>query len=245
VRRPPRRQLSSYLRALIEKAALGRCADNRPLPDAAPGHVLSNSLVPLRGTPRLEIEVIPGYPAGIVAGQTGSANLRPYRVYGAGRRNPNLTHKGRTAIPNAPHAAACVVDESTRNSLEIGVGFQRKSRPFRRIRATCPAGLTLDRLILRSGNFNHDHRGQRGIGRIGLSASARARADRGEGAPWAPHTRSDRSIDPPTSKTSDTGGESPTEARSPIEIMPSECSRRRSCRCGGLVGYRRKPSDPR
>src|ERR1700730_15462047 len=122
------------------------------------------------GTPRSEIEVIPGYPAGIVARHTGSANLRPYRVYGAGRSNPNLTHKSRAAIPNASHAAARVVDESTRNSLEIGVRLQRKPRPFRRIRATCPAGLTLDRLILRNGNFNHDHRGQRGMGRIGLSA---------------------------------------------------------------------------
>lgn len=186
MRRPPRRQLSLYLRALTEKAALGRCADNWPLPDAAPGQVRSSNLVPLRGTRRLEIEVIPGYPAGIVARQTGSANLRPYRVYCARRRHPDLAHKGRAAIPNAPHTAARVVDQSTRNSLEIGVGFQRKSRPFRRIRATCPAGLTLDRLILRSGNFNHDHRGQRGIGRIGLSVPARARAVRGKGAPIYP-----------------------------------------------------------
>ena len=187
--------------------------------------------------------MFPGCPAGIVARQTGSAYLRPYRVYGAGRRNPDLTHKRRAAIPNAPHAAARVVDESTRNSLEIGVGFQRKSRPFRRIRATCPAGLALDRLILRNGNFNHDHRGQRGIGRIGLSA----RLVPGRKAPSSgrvyPVLTGQLSADVGNIPAS--ARKTPMEARSPIEIMPSECSRRRSCRCGGLVGYRRKPSDPR
>jgi hypothetical protein len=68
--------------------------------------------------------MIPGHAAGIVSRQTGSANIGPHRVYGAGRRNPDFTDKSRAAGSNAPHAAARVVDESTGDSREIGVGFQ-------------------------------------------------------------------------------------------------------------------------
>jgi len=44
-----------------------------------------------------------------------------------------MTDKGRTTRANAPHAAMGIVDKIRRYSRKIGIGFQRKPRPFSRI----------------------------------------------------------------------------------------------------------------
>jgi len=190
---------------------------------------------------RSETEAFPGDAAGVVAGQTGPANLGPDRVDRAGRSHSDLTGKSRAAVTDAPHAAACVVDESTRDAVEIGVGFQREPRPFRGKRATCPARLTSQRLIPRSGSFNHDRRSSaRNLPhRLGCTFCLWVRS----GSTTYKTSRRGRK-DPAAARNSRmTGAERGGEA--PSRITPSGCWRRRSCRCGGPPGYRRKPSAPR
>jgi hypothetical protein len=78
-----------------------------------------------------EIEMPSRRQAGVIAGQTGFADVGPHGVDRARRRNADLTDKGRTAIAMASHAALCVIDIGGGNPIEIGVSFQREARPLR------------------------------------------------------------------------------------------------------------------
>jgi hypothetical protein len=60
----------------------------------------------------------------VVSRQARFANIGPHGVNRARRRDADLARKGRTAIAVAPHAAVPVIDKSTRDAIEIGVGFQ-------------------------------------------------------------------------------------------------------------------------
>jgi len=80
--------------------------------------------------PRSQIEATPGYSTGVVARQTGSANLRPRGVDGARRRHADLSHQGCATIAFAPHAPALVIDKRAWDPIELGVGLDREPRPF-------------------------------------------------------------------------------------------------------------------
>jgi hypothetical protein len=80
----------------------------------------------------LEIETSSCRSAGVISRQTSSANVRPYAVDCAGRRDPYLSHKRRTAISDASHASKVVVDIRAGDSIEISRAFQCKARPLGR-----------------------------------------------------------------------------------------------------------------
>src|SRR5450432_4045609 len=99
-------------------------APNRPEPNPAAAAPTTRRTCRLNGTAISQIEASPGHAAGIVARQACSANLRPHRVDGAGRRDADFTHERRAARTVAAHAATRIVDERTRDLIEFGFGFQ-------------------------------------------------------------------------------------------------------------------------
>ena len=72
----------------------------------------------------LKIEAPPCHFAGVVSRQTSSANIRPYGVDRACRRDAYVSHKRCTAIPAASHASMFAIDIRAGDSIEIGVTFQ-------------------------------------------------------------------------------------------------------------------------
>jgi hypothetical protein len=72
----------------------------------------------------IKTEALPCRFAGVVAGQTGSANIRSYAVDRACRRNAYVSHKGRTAITAASHAPMFAIDIHAGDLIEVGVTFQ-------------------------------------------------------------------------------------------------------------------------
>jgi hypothetical protein len=71
-----------------------------------------------------KIEPQPCHFAEVISRQTGSANVRPRGVDRAFRRDAYLSHKRRTAITAASHAAWVAIDIRVGDSVEIGVAFQ-------------------------------------------------------------------------------------------------------------------------
>ena len=80
--------------------------------------------------------------AGLIARQAHSANLRPERINRARRRHADLTDQSGAAISFATHATVIVIDEESRNPIELGIALRREPRPIRRkrtARAATPA----------------------------------------------------------------------------------------------------------
>jgi hypothetical protein len=77
-----------------------------------------------------EIEALSRHQAGVIARLTGSADVRPYAVDRARRRDPDVPHQGRAAIAVAAHPSALVIDEGARNQIKRRVILQGESRPF-------------------------------------------------------------------------------------------------------------------
>ena len=71
----------------------------------------------------LEIEAPPCHFAGVVSGQTSSANIRSYSVDRACRRDAYVSHKRCTAITAASHASMFAIDIRAGDSIEIGITF--------------------------------------------------------------------------------------------------------------------------
>jgi len=90
----------------------------------------------------LEIEAPARYFAGVIAGQASLANVGSQDVDRARRRNADVSHKGCTTIPAASHASVFVIDICAGDLIEIGVVFQRETRPLRRKRAARTTGPT-------------------------------------------------------------------------------------------------------
>jgi len=82
-------------------------------------------------------EVLPRRAASVISGQTGFAHVGPRIVDRASRRDADSSDKGRAAITVASHACALVVDECTRDSIEIDLALEGKSRPLCGIGAAC------------------------------------------------------------------------------------------------------------
>jgi hypothetical protein len=98
--------------------------------------------------------MLPRRAAGIVSRHTRFANVRSPVVDRAGRPDANRPDKGGAPVAVAPHAPPRVIDKRARNPAEIGLGFQREPRPFRRKRAACAAALTgsgIELGLLRTG----------------------------------------------------------------------------------------------
>jgi hypothetical protein len=72
----------------------------------------------------LKIEVTSCHFAGVVSRQTSSANIRSYSVDRTRRRDAYVSHKRRTAITAASHAAMFAIDIRVGDSIKIGVTFQ-------------------------------------------------------------------------------------------------------------------------
>jgi len=72
----------------------------------------------------LKIEAPPCHFAGVVSGQTSSANIRSYSVDRACRRDANVSHTRCTAITAASHAPMLEIGIRAGDSIEIGVTFQ-------------------------------------------------------------------------------------------------------------------------
>ena len=80
--------------------------------------------------------------AGLIARQAHSANLRPEGINRARRRHADLTDQSGAAISFATHATVIVIDEESRNPIELGIALRREPRPIRRkrtARAASPA----------------------------------------------------------------------------------------------------------
>ena len=78
-----------------------------------------------------EVEVAPGREAGVVSGQTCSADVGPDGVDRASCRDADFTGKSAAAIAFASHPAGAVIDKLAGNLIEPGVVFQGEPRPFR------------------------------------------------------------------------------------------------------------------
>jgi len=74
--------------------------------------------------------VLPRRAAGVISGQTSFTHVRPRIVDRASRLDTDSSDKGRAAIAVAPHACTAVIDECGRDSIEINLALEGKSRPF-------------------------------------------------------------------------------------------------------------------
>ena len=99
---------------------------------------------------RLEIEAPSRHFAGVIAGQASLANVGSQDVDRARRRNADVSHKGCTTISAASHASVFVINIAPGDLIEIGVVFQRETRPLTRKRAACTTGPTRRRCKLDS-----------------------------------------------------------------------------------------------
>jgi hypothetical protein len=72
----------------------------------------------------LKIEAPPCHFAGVISGQTSSANIRSYGVDRACRRDAYVSHKRCTAITVASHASMFAIGIRAGDLIEIGVTFQ-------------------------------------------------------------------------------------------------------------------------
>jgi hypothetical protein len=90
---------------------------------------------------RLYAEVTARRQAGVVARQTGPADIRPHFVDRAGCRVPHLALEGRATVAIASHMPAIAGDEGIRDQSESRIILERKPRPFRRERTASSACL--------------------------------------------------------------------------------------------------------
>jgi hypothetical protein len=74
--------------------------------------------------PRSEIESPPCHSAGVISRQTGFADVGPYGVDRARRRDADIPHQGRAAIAVAPHSSPLVIDECARDPVKRRLIFQ-------------------------------------------------------------------------------------------------------------------------
>jgi hypothetical protein len=105
-----------------------------------------------------EAEKAPRLLAGLIARQAHSANLRPEGINRARRRHADLTDQSGAAISFATHATVVVIDEESRNLIELGIAFRREPRPIRRKRTARAAGPAYRLPVIERVNGIEHHR---------------------------------------------------------------------------------------
>ena len=111
-----------------------------------------------RGSTSSEPKKAPRLLAGLVAWQAHSANLRPERINRARRRHADLTDQGGAAISFATHATVVVIDEESRNPIELSIALRGEPRPIRRKRTTGTASPAYRRPTIERVNGIEHHR---------------------------------------------------------------------------------------
>jgi hypothetical protein len=105
-----------------------------------------------------EAEKASGLLAGLITRQAHSANLRPERINRARRRRADLTDQSGAAISFATHATVVVIDEESRNPIELGIALRREPRPIRRKRTARAASPAYRPPVIEGVNVIEHHR---------------------------------------------------------------------------------------